>query len=237
MSPARQTKTRLWLWGSPRSRAFAEMTKEWSIRALRLNQRRLHRIQHVKQQPQLRDPRRVSPGVLLVVSARFENRAQGMPGAQWHPQPRLLKVVVECTRVVGFTVIGENNVRRLDTSVEVPGPHDFTVRRNRRSSSVPVTTHGEQSALERHRMPDAAASTASCPVFVRIAKRPFQWDRTARDIRVSLANRKRKFFCKRWRPRDRFKKGAPTTDALHHIGLCRGEPRGRRPSVNALLYR
>ena len=42
----------------------------------------------------------------------------------------------------------------------------------RRSSCVPVTAHGEQSALRSRRTPDAAASTASRLASVTIANRP-----------------------------------------------------------------
>ena len=48
--------------------------------------------------------------------------------------------------------------RRLDTSTEVSGPHDFAVRK----LSTPVSR--------------AAASTASPPAFVTFAKRPSGWD-------------------------------------------------------------
>jgi hypothetical protein len=63
---------------------------------------------------------------------------------------------------------------RLDTSVEVPEPHDFAVREMRRSSGVlvdrsQVMTPALQFLNSRPTLP---ASTASRPAFVTIAKRP-----------------------------------------------------------------
>jgi hypothetical protein len=54
--------------------------------------------------------------------------------------------------------------RRLDTSVGVPGPHAFSVRKKVLSSRAPP------------------ASTASRPAFATIMIRPFWWDGTAGNI-------------------------------------------------------
>jgi hypothetical protein len=59
-----------------------------------------------------------------------------------------------------------------------------------------MMTHGEQSALSSRRTPDAAASTASRPAFVTIAKRPSLWDETAGDMEVIWGAGEAEYF---WR--------------------------------------
>jgi len=77
---------------------------------------------------------------------------------------------------------------RLDTSVEVPEPHDLAVRSIRlRQKASPGLSAVRQLAADVSRaaspalpsrvVPDAAASTASPPAFVTFAKHPF----TGRD--------------------------------------------------------
>ena len=65
--------------------------------------------------------------------------------------------------------------RQLDTGIEVSGPHDFAVR-------------GKRLRL------CAAASTASRPTSVTIAKRPSQWDGISRSIAVSPKRQSEIFF-------------------------------------------
>jgi len=60
---------------------------------------------------------------------------------------------------------------------------------------MPLTAHGEQSALRSHRTPNTAASTASHPAFVTIAIRPYVWDETAAVIEVIWVGAEHKIFC------------------------------------------
>jgi len=62
----------------------------------------------------------------------------------------------------------------------VSGPHGFAVRNKRRSSCAPSFAH-EKIALRTTCRADAAASTASPPAFVTIAKRPFPGRDVASD--------------------------------------------------------
>ena len=71
-----------------------------------------------------------------------------------------------CPRPVGPTCH-----HRLDAGVEASGPHDFTVRCNRRSSARRSTAHGRP-ALRSPRAPNAAASTASRPNVRDDGQRP-----------------------------------------------------------------
>src|SRR5450755_4624996 len=48
---------------------------------------------------------------------------------------------------------------------------------------MPLTAHGEQSALRSHRTPNTAASTASRPAFVT-TRTPLVWNETAAVIEV-----------------------------------------------------
>jgi hypothetical protein len=75
------------------------------------------------------------------------------------------------------TVAGGYLFRQLDAGVEASEPHDLAVRKiGALVLALP-------------------ASTASRPSSVTIAKRPFV-GRDARDIKVILVKRERKYFCK-----------------------------------------
>jgi hypothetical protein len=67
---------------------------------------------------------------------------------------------------------------KLDASVEASGPHDFAVGKSARSSAALI------------------ASTASRPAFVTITIRPFEWNETARVVKVFLPSREAKNFSK-----------------------------------------
>jgi hypothetical protein len=66
----------------------------------------------------------------------------------------------------------------LDASVGASGPHDFAVRKNKRSRQ------------QRHPRPSHPD-----PTFVTIAKRPFVWAGMARDMQVIWVRREREYFC------------------------------------------
>ena len=75
----------------------------------------------------------------------------------------------------------------------VSGPHGFAVRNERRSSCAPLSAHGRP-ALRIRFAPDAAASTASHPASVTIAKRPsLGWD--AADLSFDLPDGLSGIFC------------------------------------------
>ena len=57
---------------------------------------------------------------------------------------------------------------------------------------MPLTAHGEQSALRSHRTPNTAASTASRPAFVTIAIRP-SVERDSDSSRFDLGQREQIF--------------------------------------------
>src|SRR5437899_579038 len=62
---------------------------------------------------------------------------------------------------------------KLDASLGASEPHDFAVREKRRSSACHSSAHGPYDPpCHPLTSPDAAASTASRPAFVTIAKRP-----------------------------------------------------------------
>src|ERR1700677_3031514 len=67
---------------------------------------------------------------------------------------------------------------RLDASVGASGPHDFAVRRNKRSRQ------------QRHPRPSHPN-----PTFVTIAKRPFVWAGMAGDIDVIWVKSEWEYFC------------------------------------------
>jgi hypothetical protein len=71
------------------------------------------------------------------------------------------------------TRLGSMHLRKLDASVGASGPHDFAVRISavRLRAGRPLTSPIGP-ALRLHLRADAAASTASRPVFVTIASRP-----------------------------------------------------------------
>ena len=123
--------------------------------------------------------RQPSPSSANIVA--LDKRAQGMPDAAMHPQPRVRKIrstqakspqVHRRSRhslrdgftvsfalfpVIGLfvTVIGGNLFRRFDASVEASEPHDFAVR---------LTTRFVSRIESVHRIP--------CPTSVTIAIRP-----------------------------------------------------------------
>jgi hypothetical protein len=64
----------------------------------------------------------------------------------------------------------------------------------RRRLACWMFAHGDQSALQPHRTPDAAASTASHPASVTIAIRPSYVERDGRSYEVCLPNEGSKIF-------------------------------------------
>jgi hypothetical protein len=113
-------------------------------------------------------------------SSPLKGEGVGNAGRQAHPQPRVRKVLVKCTRVftarspkspgiptqwfTAYTALSSeiglcclrrpwSNLHELDAGVEASGPHDFAVR---------------FSALVR----STSTSTASRPASVTIASRP-----------------------------------------------------------------
>src|SRR6202158_1511279 len=68
--------------------------------------------------------------------------------------------------------VGPTQLRRLDTSVGVSGPHDFAVRNNISRQHAGDRSKVFRPALQSHRAQNAAASTATHPAFVTIMIRP-----------------------------------------------------------------
>src|ERR1700686_869898 len=68
--------------------------------------------------------------------------------------------------------VGPTQLRRLDTSVGVSGPHDFSVRNNISRQHTGDRSQVFRPALQSHRAQNAAASTATHPAFVAIMTRP-----------------------------------------------------------------
>jgi hypothetical protein len=110
--------------------------------------------------------------------------------------------------------LSRTSLRRLDTSLRCQD-HTTSPSATAPSSCVPDIAHGKQSALRPHCTPNAAASTASHPACLTIAKRPSSgtrrrgyksirteseqeyyllWGLTA-QITPDLARRARIFFC------------------------------------------
>ena len=82
--------------------------------------------------------------------------------------------------------VGPTQLRELDTSVGVSGPHDFAVRNNiSRPRAVDRSRVFRQPALQSRRAQNAAASTASHPASVTIAIRP-SVGRDAKSSRCDL---------------------------------------------------
>jgi hypothetical protein len=75
-----------------------------------------------------------------------------------------------------FATVVRRSLDELDASVGASGPHDFAVRNQHRSSF------------------EAAASTASRPAFVTIAKRPSCRDGMERVCRDDLPDRQSGMF-------------------------------------------
>jgi hypothetical protein len=76
---------------------------------------------------------------------------------------------------------------------------DASAKAEKRYSAVVfacwVFAHGDQSALQTHGTPDAAASTASHSASVTIAIRPFIWNETAEAMRCVYPAWKAKYLC------------------------------------------
>src|SRR5450755_3824454 len=89
--------------------------------------------------------------------------------------------------------VGPTQLRRLDTSVGVSGPHDFAVRSNISRQRAGDRSQVFRPALRSHRAQNAAASTASHPAFVTIMTRPsVGWD--TESSRCDLGGAKTKIF-------------------------------------------
>src|SRR4030088_1408644 len=72
---------------------------------------------------------------------------------------------------------GRLNLRELDASVGASGPHDFAVRNNISRPRAVDRSRIFRFALRSPRAQNAAASTASLPAFVTMAKAPsVGWD-------------------------------------------------------------
>src|SRR5229473_5352954 len=71
--------------------------------------------------------------------------------------------------------VGPTQLRELDTSVGVSGPHDFAVRCNRLSSACCRSLTGSSPALRSRRTQNAAASTASAPRVRDDRDTPLWW--------------------------------------------------------------
>src|ERR1700686_1697152 len=82
--------------------------------------------------------------------------------------------------------VGPTQLRRLDTSVGVSGPHDFAVRNNISRQHAGDRSQASRPALQSHRAQNAAASTATHPAFVTIMMRPSLWGGMARICRDDL---------------------------------------------------
>ena len=82
---------------------------------------------------------------------------------------------------------------KLDASVGASGPHDFAVREKHLSSARLAIAHGKTRPAIKS-VPNAAASTASHPASVTIAKRP-SVGQDGGDVELIWVSRERKYFC------------------------------------------
>jgi hypothetical protein len=125
------------------------------------------------------------------------------------------------SRISGFVRHGcaERASTRLDTSIEASGPHDFTVRDQRRRLRVLKIAHGEQSALRPHRTPDAAR-VHRIPSRVRDDRdTPLVWDETAADVEVIWVETERNYFWL-WVSTDPTTPNLARRASLFHIAAC-----------------
>jgi hypothetical protein len=90
--------------------------------------------------------------------------------------------------------VGPTQLRRLDTSVGMSGPHDFAVRcnisRQRAGDRSPIS----RSALRPHRAQNAAASTASAPRVRDDHDTPLLWGRMRKVLEVIWGEWEQKYF-------------------------------------------
>jgi hypothetical protein len=92
----------------------------------------------------------------------------------------VLTVSFALSQVIGLVchLHRRNFFHRLDASVEASGPHDFAVRKNKRSRQ------------QRHPRPSRPR-----PTFVTIAKRPFVSGRDASVVEVIWVKSEPEYFC------------------------------------------
>src|SRR6267378_3204623 len=87
--------------------------------------------------------------------------------------------------------VGPTRLRKLDASVGASGPHDFAVRCNISRPRAVDRSQVFRPALRSPRAQNAAASTASLPAFVTMAKAPL-WGGMRKVLDVIWGGRKRK---------------------------------------------
>ncbi len=116
--------------------------------------------------------------------------------------------------------VGPTQLRRLDTSVGVSGPHDFAVRCNiSRPHAVDRSRAFRQPALQSRRAQNAAASTASLPASVTIAIRPCSGVGWREFVEMICPTGEAKYFC--WRYWTGFSSARPTGKSLARCSLQR----------------